>query len=166
MGDFAEEIGKGLRQARRARGLTLRQVGALTDGRFKATSVAGYERGERTISVERFCELCGVYGVAPEAVLGEIVRAVDERSEPRIDLTKLEAMGSAEETLVGGFVRRIQAQRGEPESETIVLREGDPEQISAVVDGVLLVDLWPELVLPQAVRRPWAALVESTTGES
>ena len=94
MGDFGEKIGEGLRQARRARGLTLRQVAALTDGRFKATSVAGYERGERTISVERFCELCGVYGVAPQAVLGEIVRAVDERSEPRIDLTKLEAMGS------------------------------------------------------------------------
>ena len=131
MGDFAEKIGKGLRQARLARGLTLRQVAALTDGRFKATSVAGYERGERTISVERFCELCGVYGVAPQAVLAEIVHAADERSEPRIDLTKLEAMGSAEGTLVGGFVRRIQAQRGEPESETIVLREVDLDVLAS-----------------------------------
>jgi transcriptional regulator with XRE-family HTH domain len=48
----------------------------------------------------------------------------------------------------------------------IVLREGDPAQISAVVDGALLVDLWPELVLPRAVRRAWAALIEATTGES
>ena len=48
----------------------------------------------------------------------------------------------------------------------IVLREGDPEQITALVDGVLLVDLWPELVLPQAVRRAWAALIETTTGAS
>ena len=47
----------------------------------------------------------------------------------------------------------------------IVLREGNPEQITAVVDGVLLVDLWPELVLPQAVRRAWAALIEATTGQ-
>jgi len=125
LGDFADKIGMSLREARRARGLTLRQVAALTDGRFKATSVAGYERGERTISVERFCELCGLYGVAPQVVLGEIVRAVDERTEPRIDLTKLEAMGAAERTLVGGFVRRIRAQRGEPESETIILRDVD-----------------------------------------
>ena len=131
MGDFAEKIGKGLRQARRERGLTLRQVAALTDGRFKATSVAGYERGERTISVERFCELCGLYGVAPQAVLGEIVRAVDERSEPRIDLTKLEAVGGAERTLVDGFVRRIQAKRGEPESETIMLREVDLDVLAS-----------------------------------
>jgi transcriptional regulator with XRE-family HTH domain len=48
----------------------------------------------------------------------------------------------------------------------IVLREGNPEQISAVVDGVLLVDLWPELVLPRAVRRAWAARIETTTGET
>ena len=48
----------------------------------------------------------------------------------------------------------------------IVLREGDPGQVSAVVDGVLLVDLWPELVLPRGVRRAWAGLVESATGES
>ena len=131
MGDFALKIGKGLRQARRERGLTLRQVSTLTDGRFKATSVAGYERGERTISVERFCELCGLYGVAPQAVLGEIVRAVDESTEPLIDLTKLEAMGAAERTLVGGFVRRIQAQRGDPESETIILREVDLDVLAS-----------------------------------
>jgi transcriptional regulator with XRE-family HTH domain len=131
LGDFADKIGKGLREARRARGLTLRQVSALTDGRFKATSVAGYERGERTISVERFCELCGLYGVAPQAVLGEIVRAVDERTEPLIDLTKLEAMGAAERTLVGGFVRRIQAQRGEPPAETIVLRDVDLDVLAS-----------------------------------
>ena len=48
----------------------------------------------------------------------------------------------------------------------IVLREGDPEQITAVVDGVLLVDLWPELVLPRAVRRAWAGLIDAGTGDS
>ena len=48
----------------------------------------------------------------------------------------------------------------------IVLRQGEPEQITAMVDGVLLVDLWPELVLPRPVRRAWAALIETTTGES
>jgi len=34
-------------------------------------------------------------------------------------------MGTAEGTLLSSFVRQIRAQRGEPVSETIVLREAD-----------------------------------------
>lgn len=122
---MAVEIGKALRRARLGRKLTLRQVTGLSQDRFKATSVAGYERGERTISVERFCELCELYGTAPQAVLGEIMRAIRGRLEPEIDLTRLEAIGSSEGALVSGFVRQIRAQRGEPPSGTIVLREAD-----------------------------------------
>jgi transcriptional regulator with XRE-family HTH domain len=130
LGDFADEIGKALRRARTARGLTLRQVSTLTEGRFKATSVAGYERGERTISVERFCDLCDVYEVSPQAILGDIVRAVAGSTEPQIDLTRLEDLGTDERTLVAGFVRQIQGQRHEAPSETIVLREADLEVLA------------------------------------
>lgn len=125
MGDFADETGRALRRARAARGLTLRQVSTLTEGQFKATSVAGYERGERTISVERFCHLCDLYQVSPQAILGDIVRAVAGTTEPEIDLTRLEEMGTVERTLVAGFVRQIQEQRHGSPSETIVLREAD-----------------------------------------
>jgi transcriptional regulator with XRE-family HTH domain len=130
LGDFADEIGKALRRARTARGLTLRQVSSLTEGRFKATSVAGYERGERTISVERFCDLCALYEVSPSAILGDIVRVVAGSTEPEIDLTRLEAMGTVERTLVAGFVRQIQEQRHGSPSETIVLREADLDVIA------------------------------------
>lgn len=43
----------------------------------------------------------------------------------------------------------------------IVLREGQPEDIDAYVDGVLLVDLWDELVLPRAVRAAWQPAIEA-----
>ena len=127
MSDFALEIGRSLRRARRARGVTLRQVALQTAGRFKATSVAGYERGERTISVERFCELCVLYGVAPQAVLGDILVAVGKGSEQKIDLSRLETMQSAEGSLLSEFVRQIKALRREAPSETIALRAGDIE---------------------------------------
>lgn len=130
MGDLAKEIGRALWRARRARGLTLRQVADLGNGRFKATSIAGYERGERTISVERFIELCDAYDSSPQLVLEEIVRAAGRRTEPEIDLTRLEALGSAESTLVSGFVQTIRAQRREPPSETIVLREADLDELA------------------------------------
>lgn len=41
----------------------------------------------------------------------------------------------------------------------IVLREGGPDDVLAYVDGVLLVHLWDELVLPPAVRVAWQGLV-------
>jgi transcriptional regulator with XRE-family HTH domain len=130
MGDLAHEIGRSLRRARRARGFTLRQVAIQTAGRFKATSVAGYERGERTVSVERFCELCGLYGVAPQAVLGDILVAVGGRPEAEIDLSRLERMESAEGGLLSEFVRQIKALRKEAASETIALRAGDIEVLA------------------------------------
>ena len=79
---IGEEVGRALRRARLARGLTLRQVGERSLGAFKPTAVAGYERAERTISLERFYALCLFYGVAPTQLLAE-VEAVARRSRPR-----------------------------------------------------------------------------------
>ena len=126
MAEFAAEIGRALRRARAARGLTLRQVASVTGGEFKATSVAGYERGERTISVERFCQLSAVYLASPPAVLAEIVDAVTGATEMVIDLNRLEALGEAERDRVEEFVRRR-----EPPTETLVLREGDLEVLAS-----------------------------------
>lgn len=42
----------------------------------------------------------------------------------------------------------------------IVLREGAPEDLLAYIDGVLLVDLWPNLILPRDVRAAWEPLLE------
>jgi transcriptional regulator with XRE-family HTH domain len=133
LGDFAEDLGKALGRARLARGLTLRQVTELSGGGFKATSVAGYERGERTISIERFIALCDVYGIPPQAVLADVVREAGERTDPLIDLTRLEALGRAERALVSEFVRQIRAQRRETPSQTIMLRQDDLDELANAV---------------------------------
>lgn len=52
--------------------MTLRDVARRTGGRFKASVLGGYERGERAISLERFCELAGTYGVDGASLLGDI----------------------------------------------------------------------------------------------
>jgi transcriptional regulator with XRE-family HTH domain len=130
MGRIALEAGRALRRARRMRGLTLRQVSALTEGRLKPTSIAGYERGERSISLERFCELCELYSVPPQSILGDVWRSVQGIAEPDIDLAQLESMGSAEAALVVGFIRQIRALRHDEPAETIVLRAGDLEVLA------------------------------------
>lgn len=40
----------------------------------------------------------------------------------------------------------------------LVIREGRPTDIESVVDGVLLCELWPDLVVPRDARSAWAAL--------
>jgi transcriptional regulator with XRE-family HTH domain len=47
----------------------------------------------------------------------------------------------------------------------IVLREGTGQDIAAYIDGALLIDLWPDLILPAAVRREWQPLVDAASGD-
>lgn len=46
----------------------------------------------------------------------------------------------------------------------LVLREGSPNDIEGIVDGVLLCDAWPDLTLPRSLRAAWAPLIP-TAGE-
>jgi hypothetical protein len=41
----------------------------------------------------------------------------------------------------------------------LVLRESEPEDVLRYVEGVLLVDLWAELVLPTYLRGAWEPLI-------
>jgi transcriptional regulator with XRE-family HTH domain len=43
----------------------------------------------------------------------------------------------------------------------IVLREGTREDICNYIDGALLIDLWPDLVLPAEARRAWQPLIDA-----
>lgn len=43
----------------------------------------------------------------------------------------------------------------------IVLREGTGQDISNYVDGALLVDLWPDLILPAPLRHAWQPLIDT-----
>lgn len=42
----------------------------------------------------------------------------------------------------------------------LVLREGEPKDLLRYVDGVLVVDVWDELVLPNYVRVAWEPLIK------
>jgi transcriptional regulator with XRE-family HTH domain len=48
----------------------------------------------------------------------------------------------------------------------IVLREGAADDITEYIDGALLADLWPELVLAAPVRREWQPLIDTASGHA
>jgi len=69
-------VGTALRRARDAAGLSLKDVERLTEGRFKPSTVAGYERGERSISVSRFLSLARFYSTHPDEILSDALSLI------------------------------------------------------------------------------------------
>lgn len=86
---IVEDVGIALRRVRLARGLTLKEVGVRSRGAFTPTALAGYERGERTISLRRFCDLCSFYGVDADVVLASVLHPGADVAG-LVDLTALE----------------------------------------------------------------------------
>lgn len=87
MSDFLRVVGDELRRARQDAGLALRDLNVRSDREFKASAVGGYERGERSISLDRFCRLAAVYGVPPDQLLGRVMeRSPAEKRDLVIDI--------------------------------------------------------------------------------
>ena len=59
----------------------MRQVTVRSGGRFKPSSVASYERGERMISLERLFALAEVYDVSPERIVAAIAHRLERGHE-------------------------------------------------------------------------------------
>jgi hypothetical protein len=43
----------------------------------------------------------------------------------------------------------------------LLLREGTPSDLERWIDGVLLADLWDDMVLPRSIRRAWQPVLDS-----
>jgi transcriptional regulator with XRE-family HTH domain len=148
-------LGGVLRAARRQRGLTLREVARLSASRFKASALGGYERGERAISLERFCDLAGVYGIPPDRLLAQVLDRVapEGRMEVVLDLRELELLPGQEPKRAGDLVARVRADRGEEHGDEVALRAGDLEAL-ALASGLSPADLIGRLEPALRVRRP------------
>lgn len=117
-------MGRALRALRRHHGLTLREVASSSGGRFTATGVAGYERGERAISLARFCDLVRLYGQSPDRVLRDVLRTGTGVAVPGLTL---DALPADEARLVLWFVEDLVALREARHPEGLRVREGDLE---------------------------------------
>jgi transcriptional regulator with XRE-family HTH domain len=140
---LGKEIGRVLRQMRLARGLTLRQAASVSEGRFPATSIAGYERGERAITLERFVLLTSVYGARPERLVAELMRSIEHRAAVAVDRRRLVGLQGPQGDVLTTFVEHVaSARRGS--SYVLSLRTNDIEVLAtycgcstdAFVEGV------------------------------
>lgn len=163
-------MGSLLKDARVRAGLS--QTELARRSRTSRTAVSAYEHGHKSPSVETLERLLGAAGFQLDV-------------QPRIEFM-LFAGAQRQQVWVPNHLPRLSPDRAlatvrlpltlnwsQPGREfsladlndrarvyEIVLTEGGPEDILTYVDGVLLVDLWPDLVLPSTVRRAWGPLAD------
>lgn len=127
MNDVLQAVGEELRQARRAAGLSLRDLPARSHDAFKPSAVGGYERGERSISVQRFCQLCNLYGAYPGEILGKALIRRSFLGSVSVDVERLNKMNQREAHILLDLVQRVQRHRGVTNHESLVIRGADIE---------------------------------------
>lgn len=120
-------VGSRLREVRRARGWTLRDVEERSEGRFTIGSLGAYERGTRMISAERLVALCGLYDVDPDTLFdeGELPSDVDIV----IDLDRVEV---SEEVDLARLCDRVRRMRRGHDGRYLALRDSDLERLASL----------------------------------
>jgi transcriptional regulator with XRE-family HTH domain len=132
METFSRQVGDVLRRTRQDLGLTLHDVERLSRGSFKPSTIAGYERGERMISLERFRALAELYRVPAERLL------VDALEDPQadkgvpivIEIDRIGRIPEPERLIIAEHVHGIRTRRGDFLSPVVSLRSRDLETIA------------------------------------
>ena len=131
---YALLIGERLRAIRRQRGWSLRDAEHASAGEFSASALGTYERGERSLSVERLHRLASLFRVPVDRLLPEDPgwarieepAAAAAPEEVIIDLSALETF-NGEPTLesLRRYVAVIQDERQDWNGRLLSMRRGD-----------------------------------------
>ena len=158
-----------LARVRRAAGLSQEQL-ARRAGTSR-TTLSAYEHGRKSPSLATAERLLGHAGfdldarpqITFESVSGARGRPVLvpnrlPRLEPEQALAAVE-LPLALNWSQPGRTFRLTDRNDRARVYELVLREGGAADIMRYIDGVLLADLWSELVLPRDVRAAWSPLL-------
>lgn len=125
-------IGGRLRSIRQQKQLSMLDVDRLSNGDFGPSTIGAYERGDRTISLDRLEKLARFYGVAVQQFLP---RSSDEswtstRTSPieerlTINLVELRQQRTEMFAAMGRYVELIRQQRRDSHPRIITLRGTD-----------------------------------------
>jgi transcriptional regulator with XRE-family HTH domain len=132
MDTFSRGLGDVLRRTRQGLGLTLHDMQRISRGSFKPSTIAGYERGERMISLERFRMLAALYGVPADQLLAEALEESNGGAPERlvIDLDRITRLPEPERMIVAEHVHAIRTRRGDFLTTLVPLRSRDLDSIA------------------------------------
>jgi transcriptional regulator with XRE-family HTH domain len=134
---YAELVGEKLRRMRQDRGLSLQEVCERSGGSFVVSTLSAYERGKRSLSLERLCELASIYGQSPMSMLDiednpEFQRALTSNGPLRIRLESLERLDPEERRPLETYLAFLRELRNDPAREILTIRKEDLAYLSAL----------------------------------
>lgn len=143
---YAELVGEKLRRLRQERGLSLQEVCERSGGAFVVSTLSAYERGKRSLSLERLYELASIYGQSPMSLLDveddqEFQRGLTRNSPLRIRLDSLDRLDPDERRPLEKYLEFLRQLRNDPSRELLTIRKDDLAYLSGLYG-----------VRPQALR--------------
>lgn len=167
------EPGRILAEARRAAGLSQHELADRAS--TSRPTLSSYEHGHRSPTLATATRILSAAGY--ELIASPTIRFTEQPTRvghtvfvpshlPRLD--PAHALASITLPLhlnwsEPGRTFDLRDRRQRARVYEIVLREGAPADLLTYIDGVLLAELWPDLVLSRDVRAAWAPLVEQTS---
>jgi transcriptional regulator with XRE-family HTH domain len=134
---YAELVGERLRKLRLDRGLSLQEVCERSGGSFVVSTLSAYERGKRSLSLERLYELATIYGVSPTSILDvedepEFQRVLAKATPLRIRLRQLDRLSPEERRPLETYLAFLRELRGDPSQDLLTVRKDDLTYISGL----------------------------------
>jgi transcriptional regulator with XRE-family HTH domain len=134
--EYAKTLGARLRAIRTQQGLSLHGVEEKSRGRWKAVVVGSYERGDRSVTVQKLAELAEFYGVPVSELLpGDVLPALLAPSPKLvIDLERMSQLPKDKAGPLARYVATIQSQRGDYNGRVLSIRQEDLRSLAVIYD--------------------------------
>jgi transcriptional regulator with XRE-family HTH domain len=145
--EYAKTLGARLRAIRTQQGLSLHGVEEKSRGRWKAVVVGSYERGDRSVTVQKLAELADFYGVPVSELLPGDAAPTPLAPAPKlvIDLERMGQLPKEQAGALARYVATIQSQRGDYNGRVLSIRHEDLRSLAVIYDRSP-VDLTEELI--------------------
>jgi transcriptional regulator with XRE-family HTH domain len=161
-------------EARRAAGLN---QGELAErARTSRPTLSAYEHGRKTPTVDTMSRLLAAAGarieLAPLISWQQVLLDLGRTGWVPDTLWRLPVATALADVVLplelnwsgSGRTYRLRDRRQRARLYEVVLREGEPADLERYLDGALLVDAWPDLVLPRGLRAAWRNVIDRAAG--
>jgi len=134
---YAELVGEKLRRLRQDRGMSLQDVCDRSGGSFVVSTLSAYERGKRSVSLERLLELSDIYGLSPTSLLelddeGEFQGHLGRNRPLRIRVEHLDRLSEIERRPLENYLQFLRNLRNDPALEILTIRKDDLTYLSSL----------------------------------
>lgn len=130
--DYRKLVGRKLRETRKNKGYSLKDVEAKSKSHFKAPTLGAYERGQRNISVSHIWELAQFYDVSPDELVRVEEEPVARRKQKSLRITP--EFSETDENLLRTYLKFVDTKRKEFDWKVHSLRRDDISSLAHILN--------------------------------